>query len=189
MCIISTPEFPLLLFRTRISPKIGHSVLLDVVYLFFFTTTRQPALRCINFALYNMSSSSSSVVVVVVVMITSVAKYCDDVCVSVCLSARISSEPHARSLSNFFVLVAYVRGSVLLRHVDDRPRRLSAGKGWRECTARAKCNLRLPCLLLLLTVYIGFRQGLTQWRYKGIYTHPQNCHNWTSQVMQNMLLI
>jgi len=49
------------------------------------------------------------------------------VCVSVCLSARISPEPHVRSLR--FVLVAYVRGSILFRHVDDRPHRLSAGRG------------------------------------------------------------
>jgi len=47
-----------------------------------------------------------------------VAKYCDEwylslyVCVSVCLSVRISPEPHARSLP-IFVHVAY--GSVLLR--------------------------------------------------------------------------
>jgi len=27
------------------------------------------------------------------------------------------------------VHVAYVRGSVLLRHIDDRPHRLSAGEG------------------------------------------------------------
>ena len=38
-------------------------------------------------------------------------------CVSVCLSARIS-----------LMHVAYVRGSVLLQHVDDRPHRLLAGK-------------------------------------------------------------
>ena len=58
-----------------------------------------------------------------------VAKYCDEyVCLSVCLSARISQEPHARSLPNF-VHVAYVRGSVLLRYVDDRPHRLLAGRG------------------------------------------------------------
>jgi len=47
----------------------------------------------------------------------------------VCLSASISSEPHARSLPNVLVLVANVRGSVLLRHVDDRPHRLS-GRGF-----------------------------------------------------------
>jgi len=58
-----------------------------------------------------------------------VAKYCDEyVCLCVCLSARISAEPHARSLP-IFVHVAYDRGSVLLRHVDDRPHRLSAGRG------------------------------------------------------------
>jgi len=39
-----------------------------------------------------------------------VAKYCDEhVCLSVCLSTRISPEPHARSLPH----VAYCRGSVL----------------------------------------------------------------------------
>jgi len=52
---------------------------------------------------------------------------------SVCLSDRISTpEPHARSLPFFtklFVRVAYVRGSVLLWHVDDRPHRLSARTG------------------------------------------------------------
>ena len=49
---------------------------------------------------------------------------------SVCLSVRedISPGPHARSLP-IFVHVAYVRGSVLLRHVDDRPHCLSAGRG------------------------------------------------------------
>jgi len=39
------------------------------------------------------------------------------VCVSVCLSARISPEPIFKAI---FVHVAYVRGSVLLRRVDDR---------------------------------------------------------------------
>jgi len=40
----------------------------------------------------------------------------------------------------------------------NRPHRLSAETGWRECTARAKCNLRLPwllcnyCLLLCLVI-------------------------------------
>jgi len=37
--------------------------------------------------------------------------------------------------TKFFVHVAYVCGSVLLRHVDDRPHCLSAGMGWWECTA------------------------------------------------------
>ena len=51
------------------------------------------------------------------------------VCVSVCLSVRQDiSGPHARSLP-IFVHVAYIRGSALLRHVDDRPHRLSPGRG------------------------------------------------------------
>jgi len=33
------------------------------------------------------------------------------------------------NLYQIFVHVAYIRGSVLLRHVDDRPHRLSAGRG------------------------------------------------------------
>jgi len=57
-----------------------------------------------------------------------IAKHCDEyVRLCVCLSAMISPEPHARSLP-IFVHVAYVHGSVLLRHVDDRPHRLSAGR-------------------------------------------------------------
>jgi len=48
------------------------------------------------------------------------------------MSMSVSPEPHARSLPNFFVHVAYVRGSVLLRHIDvfdDGPHRLSPGRG------------------------------------------------------------
>jgi len=52
-----------------------------------------------------------------------VAKYYDEyVCLSVCLSVRISPEPHVRSLP-IFVRVAYARGLVL-RHVGDGPRPL-----------------------------------------------------------------
>jgi len=82
-----------------------------------------------------------------------VAKYCDEcVCVSVCLSVCLSAVSSTgyirnptRDLYQIFVHVAYGRGLVLLRHIDDRPHRLSPERGWRECTARAKCNLRLPC--------------------------------------------
>jgi len=46
-----------------------------------------------------------------------VAKYCDEyVCVTVCLSARISPKPHARSN---FMRVEYGRGSVLLQQGDE----------------------------------------------------------------------
>jgi len=52
-----------------------------------------------------------------------VTKYCDEhVCVSVCLSARISPKPQARSLPNFSAHVACGRGSVLLRQADEIPR-------------------------------------------------------------------
>ena len=61
---------------------------------------------------------------------------------SVCLSDREDISGTTRAIfTKFCVHIAHVRGSVL-RHVDDRPRRLSAIRG---CTARAKCNLRLPC--------------------------------------------
>ena len=66
------------------------------------------------------------------------------VCVSVCPRGYLRD--HTRDLYQIFVLVAYVRGSVLLRHVDDRPHRLSAGRGQRECTTRTKCNPLLPSL-------------------------------------------
>jgi len=54
---------------------------------------------------------------------------CTSVCLFVCLSAKISPEPHPRSLP-IFVHVACVRSSVLLRHVYDRPHRLSPGRGF-----------------------------------------------------------
>ena len=50
------------------------------------------------------------------------------VSVSVCLSVREDIFGTTRAIfTNNFVHV--VRGSVLLRHVDDRPHRLSAGRG------------------------------------------------------------
>jgi len=52
------------------------------------------------------------------------------VCLCVCLlyCPRGYLRDHTRDLYLFFVHVAYVRGSVLLRHVDDRPYRLSAAR-------------------------------------------------------------
>jgi len=89
------------------------------------------------------------------------------VCVSVCLSARISPEPRGRSLP-IFVRVAYGRGSILLRHVDDGPHRLSAGAGWRQCIARAKCNLRLPCSVFVLLIML-FSGNYTFYRCHMLY--------------------
>ena len=53
---------------------------------------------------------------------------CLSICLSVCLSDRISPEP-TRDLYQIFAHVAFVRASVLLWYVDDRPHRLSAGRG------------------------------------------------------------
>jgi len=57
-----------------------------------------------------------------------VANYCDacvcmcvGACLSVCLAARISPEPHARSVPNF-VHVIYGRGSILIQQGDEVPR-------------------------------------------------------------------
>jgi len=86
---------------------------------------------------------------------------CLSICGSLCLSARIYPELHARSLP-FFVHDACVCGSVLLRYVYDRPHRLSSwrgfllhwkciigreGKGGWECTARAKYAI-YDCLVV-----------------------------------------
>jgi len=60
------------------------------------------------------------------------------VCVSDCPPGYLWN--HTRDL---YLFVAYVHGSVLLRHVDDRPHRLSAGRGWREW--------RCPCLKFVVS--------------------------------------
>ena len=52
-----------------------------------------------------------------------------------------------RDLYKFVVHVVYVRCSVFVRHVDDRPHRLSARRG-----DGAKCNLRLPCSICNFSV-------------------------------------
>ena len=49
------------------------------------------------------------------------------VCVSVCLRGYLRN--HTRDLYHIFVHVAYVRRSVLLRHVDDRPHRREGDDG------------------------------------------------------------
>jgi len=64
-----------------------------------------------------------------------VAKYCDEyvalsVCVFVCLSAREDISGTTRAIFTIFVHFAYVRVSVLSRHVYDRPHRLSPGTGF-----------------------------------------------------------
>jgi len=48
---------------------------------------------------------------------------------SVCFSVREDISGTTRAIFTNFVHVAYGRGSVPLWHVDDRPHRLSAGRG------------------------------------------------------------
>jgi len=65
---------------------------------------------------------------------------------SVCLSAN-----YAR----FFVHVASVRGSVLLQHVDDRPHRLSAGRG--DGNAQRGRSVIYDCLVIIssnISIYL-----------------------------------
>jgi len=58
--------------------------------------------------------------VIVILHAGAVAKYCDEY-VSVCLSVSEDVlRNHTRDLYQIFVHVAYVCGSVLLRHVDER---------------------------------------------------------------------
>ena len=74
------------------------------------------------------------------------------VCVSVCPRGYLQN--HTRDLYQVFVHAAYVRGSVLPQQVDDRPHRLSSGKGDGSALAWAKCNLRLPCFILVVMLVI-----------------------------------
>jgi len=71
---------------------------------------------------------------------------CQSVCMSVCPRGCLRN--HKRDLYQILCTCCRCRGSVLLRHVDYRPHRLSGGSGWLVCTARAKCNVRLPCFQL-----------------------------------------
>jgi len=95
-----------------------------------------------------------------------------NICLSACLPACLPVQQHISGttraiFAKFFVRVAYVRDSILVQHVDDRPHRLLPGRG---CTACAKCNIRLPCYccwtatgvcyLLLNSVYHRSRNKL-----------------------------
>jgi len=63
-----------------------------------------------------------------------VAKYSDEyVCLSACVRGYLRN--HTCDLYQSFGHAAYVRGFVLIRHVDDRLHLLISTKGWRECTA------------------------------------------------------
>jgi len=91
---------------------------------------------------------------------TVVAKYCDEhACLCVCLSTSISPEPHSRSVPYFCVCCLWLRlGHPLAWWLPAWWLYVASpigGRGWRECTARAKCNLRLPCYSLFSLVLYG----------------------------------
>ena len=60
-----------------------------------------------------------------------------------------------RDFYQFCVHVAYVCGSVLLRHVDDRPHRLSAGRG--DGSAQRERSVIYDCLVPLVFKRVGGR--------------------------------
>ena len=82
----------------------------------------------------------AEVCTVPVLLVTSpagaVTKYSDEYSMSVCGSVGLSVCPpgyrrnHTRDLYLFFMHVAYVRGSVLVRYIYYRPHRLSPGRGF-----------------------------------------------------------
>ena len=52
-------------------------------------------------------------------------------CLSVCLSVRENISTTTRAIfTNFLCVLLYVRGAVFFRHVDDRPHRVSPGRGF-----------------------------------------------------------
>jgi len=97
-------------------------------------------------------------------IVTSMSVY-GSVCLSVCLPVYLRNHTPPRAIFiKFSALVACVRGSVLLRHVYDRPHRLSPGRGflphWKCIIGRERgmgvhiagealaCYLRLPCFFV-----------------------------------------
>jgi len=68
------------------------------------------------------------------------------VCVSVCPRGYFGN--HTRDLYQIFVHVAYVRGWVIIRHVDDRPHHLSAEEGDGSAqNVRSVIALLFMCLM------------------------------------------
>jgi len=86
-----------------------------------------------------------------------VAKYCDEydclcVCLAVCLFVRENIFATTRAIfTKYFAHAAYVHGSVLLRHVDDRPHRLSAGRG--DGSAQRGRSVIYDCLVYFSLLY------------------------------------
>jgi len=123
-----------------------------------------------------------------------VAKYCDEyVCLSVCLSVRISLEPHARSLPIFLCMlpVSMARSSsdtFTIGRIAYRREGVSfpienvflVGKGGWECTARAKYAI-YDCLVLSLNSTVAF---LLQYHRNAAHFHPHRHYCTTSPILR-----
>jgi len=70
------------------------------------------------------------------------------VCVPVCPRGYLWNRGQPAIFTKCFVHVAYVLGSVLLRHVDDRPHRLSAGRG--DGSAQRGRSVIYDCFVLFV---------------------------------------
>ena len=91
------------------------------------------------------------------------------VCLSVCLFVcpREYLRNHTRDLYQIFVHIACVGGSVFLRHVDNRPHRLSAGRG--DGSAQRGRSVIYDCLVIhlcfsLVVSYVRY----TSWKSETI---------------------
>ena len=94
------------------------------------------------------------------------------VCLSVCLPVREDISGTTRAIfPKIFVDVAYVRGLVVLRHLDDRPHRLSVGRVDRS----AQCGRSVMYNCLVCTVIF-------------ILIQKQICHSRTNVVWKTIEL-
>ena len=103
------------------------------------------------------------------------------VCVFICPRGYLRN--HTNDLYQIFVHVAYVHGSVLLRHVDDRPHRLSAGRGGRS--AQRGRSVVYDCLVKIrMTDFVVrlYRLLTTMWHVDVAFLCPTERYIVTKQV-------
>jgi len=91
----------------------------------------------------------------------------------------------------FFVPVAYVRGSVLLRHVDDRPHRLS-GEGGDESAQHGRSVIYDCLVLFCYTRIVSGQWAICKMRTSGVkwhVLHPDNLPVTQPTVSRHLLII
>ena len=124
---------------------------------FFDNSQQLPVQR--HDSVYLSSVSTTTVLVRCFSPAGAVAKYCDEYVCLFCLSVREDISGTTRDLYQIFMHIAYDRGPAFFRHADDRPHRVSQGRGflphWKRITCRERgmgehragevCYLRLPC--------------------------------------------